>query len=150
MLEVRGLVATTVGGALVGAAAGAVFGVAFWSTSMILASTASPRNLAPQHAAADILLATVCEAVIGAASGGVFGVLLLMAKRGRRIAELRVPRVAMWAAMAGLAALRIGAATWLLAGLGVVLGADIGYRATNAAKHAGELKASPEMIAPPT
>jgi hypothetical protein len=148
--RLRGLLATTFGGAVVGAAAGAVLGVAFWVMSMILAPTMSHRTLAPQHAAAGILLATVWVAIVGAVGGGVFGVLVLMAERGRRIAELPAPRIAMWAAIASMAALRIGGATWPLVGLGAALGAAIGYGATSAAKRAGEAEANPEMIAPPT
>lgn len=51
-----------------------------------------------------IMLATVAVgAIIGAVSGLVFGVLLMLAERNRRISDMRVSRVGLWAALASVA-----------------------------------------------
>lgn len=131
--RVRGLIACIAGGALTGAAAGLALGLAF-----LLVPGPKTITVKPEFPGAVVLLPAVLFALVGAVSGGAFGMLLMLAERGRAIAELRAHRVAVWAAVPSAAALRLAGASWPLVAIGTGVGAGIGAAATLLAKRGAE------------
>jgi hypothetical protein len=127
--RLRGLLAATAGGALVGGAAGAALGLIF-----LLTPGPKVITIVPAFPGAVVLVPALWGAVVGAISGGAFGVLMMLAERGHGILELRAHRVAGWAAIASAGALRLGGASWTLVALVSGLGAGIGAAATLLAK----------------
>ena len=139
--RVRGLLATTIGGMLVGGAAGALLGVIFW-----IAFGAKTPGITPQFPGSVILVPAALCGVVGAVSGAAFGLLLMLAERGRGISDLRASRVAIWAAVASFAALRIvGSWSWFVIALGSALAALIGLGATMLAKRTRQAVATGEI-----
>lgn len=137
--RLRGLLASIAGGAVVGGTAGAALGLVF-----LLAPGPKTITIVPQFPGAVLIVPAVWGTVIGAMSGGAFGVLLMLTERGRGIPELRTYRVAMWAAAASAAALRLGGGSWALVTLGSGVAAGIGAGATLLAKRGAEPAAAGE------
>jgi hypothetical protein len=143
--RLRGLLATIVGGAFVGGAAGTVIGLLF-----LFVPGPKTITVTPQFPGAVLIVPAAWGAAIGALSGGTFGLLLMMAERGRGIDDLRASRVATWAVVASAAALRLGGASWTLVGLGSGLAAGIGIGATLLAKRGRGVAATAEAFPPST
>jgi len=143
--RLRGLLASTAGGALAGGIAGFGLGLIF-----LLVPGPKTITIVPQLPGAVLVVPALWGAVVGALSGAAFGVLLMLAERGRGIADLRAYRVATWAAVASVAALRLGGGSWPLVALGGGLGAAIGAAATWLAKRGAEPVATASIHAPPT
>ena len=142
--RLRGLLAMVTGGAFVGAAAGATFG-------LIILLMPGPKviTVQPRFPGAVVLLPAALLGVIGAVSGGAFGVLLMLAERGRGIENLRAHRVAMWAAVATAPAIRLGGWSWMTVAIGSVVSAAIGAGATWIAKRGAARASSGQLDAPP-
>jgi hypothetical protein len=147
--RLRGLFATTVGGALVGGVVGTVVGLLF-----LLTFGPKTPGITPQFPGSVLIVPAAVFAVVGAASGVVFGGLLMMAERGRGIEDLRASRVALWAAVAAVATFAaqrvVGTASWFVITVGVGLAAGIGFGATRLAKRSRDVVASSEIHPPPT
>jgi hypothetical protein len=142
--RLRGLFASVLGGAIVGVIGGLTIGLLFWLTP-------GPKTItiSPQFPGAVLIVPTLWFAFAGAVSGGAFGTLLMLTERGRSVAELRWYRMAIWAAVPTLGAMRLAGASWPLAAMGVIVGAGIGAGATFLAKR-GVALAAAEIQPPPT
>jgi hypothetical protein len=145
MRRLRGLLATIVGGALVGGASGAGLGLLF-----LLVPGPKTITVTPEFPGSALIVPAIWGAMTGAWSGAAFGALLLLAERGRGIDELRVHRVATWAAIASATAVRLGGWSWTAVALGSGLSAAIGAAATWLAKRNAARVAPGEFNSPPT
>jgi hypothetical protein len=144
--RLRGLLATTIGGALVGGGAGAFVGLVF-----LLAFGSKTPAITPQFPGSVIIVPATLGAIVGAVSGAVFGLLLMLSERGRGVDDLRASRAAILAAVASFAALRfMGTWSWLPIALGTTLAAAIGLGATMLSKRTGDVAASGKINPPPT
>ena len=142
--QLRGLFASVVGGALIGAIAGLAIGLLF-----LLVPGPKTVTISPQFPGAGLLVPTLWFALAGAASGGAFATLLMLTERGRDVAQLRWYRTAIWAAIPTVGALRLAGASWPLAAIGGTVAAGVGAVATLLAKR-GRALAGGEIEPPPT
>lgn len=117
--RLRGLIAMTAGGALVGAIMATLL-------SLIALLIPGQTIVTPQFPGAVVVVPAVLGGVFGAMSGAAFGVLLMLAERGRGIADLQVWRMALWAAVASAAVVGITASSWHVAAVASVIGAAAG------------------------
>lgn len=143
--RLRGLLASIVGGAIAGGAAGAL-----WGLILLLLPEPKEVTVLPAFPGAVLLVPTALGMVVGAISGAAFGVLLMLAERGRGVDELRSYRVAAWAAVPSMIVLRLSGGSWGLAVVGSALAAAIGAAATRLAKRARDSAALEEIGGPPT
>ena len=127
--RLRGLLAMITGGAVVGGIAGVPLGLIF-----LLMPGPKEVTIHPQFPGAVVALPGLLLGVAGAIGGGAFGALFMLAERGRGIDELRVHRVALWAAVASAPAIRLIGRSWTTVALGTVVSAAIGAAATWIAK----------------
>ena len=142
--RLRGLFASVVGGALAGVIGGLALGLLF-----LLVPGPKTITTSPQFPGAVLIVPALWFALAGAVSGGAFAVLLMLTERGRGVAELRLHRMAMWAAVPTIAALRLAGASWPLVAIGGTVGAGIGAAATFLAKREAA-RAAVEIEPPPT
>lgn len=133
------------GGAVAGGVAGTILGLIF-----LLVAGPKEITVTPRFPGAVVVLPALWLALVGAVSGGVFGVLLMLAERGRGIENLRMPRVAMWAALATAPAIRLAGWSWTTVALGSVVSAALGAGATWIAKRGAARTAVGQVEAPPT
>ena len=140
----RGLVGSVVGGTLAGAIGGLAIGLLF-----LLVPGPKTITISPQFPGAVLLVPALWFGLAGALSGGAFAALLMLAERGRGVAELRAYRTAIWAAAPSVAVLRLAGASWLLVTIGGTVAAAIGAAATLVAKRGAEPMAA-EIQPPPT
>jgi hypothetical protein len=141
--RLRGLLASIVGGTVVGAVAGVSIG-------LLVLHLPGTTTITPEFPGAVLVIPAALGAIVGGLSGAAFGTLLMLAERGRGIDDLRAYRVATWAAIASATALRFATTSWPLVALGGGLGAATAAGATWLAKRGAE-KTTPEQInAPPT
>jgi hypothetical protein len=136
--RLRGLLATTLGGTLVGGIAGTLL-------ALVALFVPGPTTVTPHFFGSSIIVPAFLGAVLGALSGATFGLLLMVAERGRRIAELRASRVALWAALASAVAVRLTGTSWSLVVIGSGIGAGVGATATLLAKRAADRDADRSM-----
>jgi hypothetical protein len=139
------LLVAAAGGALVGGALGTA-----WALLAVLLPEPKTITVVPQFPGAVFVVPLVWGAVLGALSGVAFGILLMVAERGRGVAELRPLRLALWAAVASAVALWLGGGSWMLVVLGSAIGAGIGAAATALAKRGAAPAVTEEIHAPPT
>lgn len=128
--RLRSLLLAAAGGAVVGGA----FGTAWSLLAVVLADSNDTITVTPQFPGAVFVVPLVWGALLGALSGGVFALLLMVAERGRGIAQLRPARVALWAAVSAAVTLRLGGGSWTLVALGSAIGAGIAAVGTALAK----------------
>ena len=127
--RLRGLFAAVLGGALSGAIGGLAIGLLF-----LLVPGPKIITISPEFPGAVLLVPALWFGLAGALSGGAFAVLLMLAERGRGVADLRWYRTAIWAAIPTLGALRLAGASWPLVAIGGTVGAGVGAAATLLAK----------------
>lgn len=131
--RLRSLLLAAAGGALVGG----VFGTTWALLAVMVADSNADITVTPNFPGAVFVVPLVWGAMLGAVSGATFGLLLMVAERGRGIAQLRRARVALWAAVSAAVALRLGGGSWALVGIGSVIGAAIGAAGISLAKRGG-------------
>jgi len=133
------------GGALAGGIAGAVLGLLF-----LLLPGPKEVTIRPEFPGAIVVLPALLLSVAGAIGGGGFGVLLMLAERGRNVQNLRVHRVALWAAVASAPAIRLIGWSWTTVALGSIVSAAIGAAAAWIAKRSTAPATAGELDVPPT
>src|SRR6185437_946572 len=126
--RLRGLAVTTIGGAFVGGVTGTVL-------ALIGILTPGQTKPPPEWLGVIFVLAAF-GALFGALGGAAFGMLLMVAERGRVVAELRPWRVGLWAAIASAVAVRLTFNLWTVAALGSGVAAVVATAATFIAKRA--------------
>jgi hypothetical protein len=126
--RLRGLVVTTIGGAFVGGVTGTVL-------ALIGILTPGQTKPLPEWLGVIFVLAAF-GALFGALGGAAFAMLLMVAERGRRVAELRPWRVGLWAAIASAVAVRLTFSLWTVVALGSAVGAVVAAAATFIANRA--------------
>lgn len=128
--RIRGLV----GLGIFSAAAWALVGVAIVSIIQMV----DPPSVDPGERP---LLAAVVFARAGFVAGAMAGVVLAIAERHRRLADLSLPRVALWGALGGLALPFIGAAPRPMMLILAVLGSGSAVAAVALARRAERIDA---------
>lgn len=134
-----------VGGAVAGGVAGATLGLIF-----LLVPGPKEITIRPQFPGAVVVLPALALALAGGIGGGVFGALLMLAERGRGVENLRIRRVAMWAALATAPAIRLTGWSWTTVALGSIVSACVGAAATLIAKRGGARATVRQSDARPT
>ena len=138
--RIRGLLAMVTGGAVAGAVAGATIGLIF-----LLMPGPKEITIQPQFPGAIIVVPALMLAVAGGLGGAAFGTLLILAERGRGVENLRIHRVAMWAALATAPAVRLVGWSWTTVALGSVASAAVGAVATWIAKRGARVAAGTQL-----
>lgn len=133
------------GGAVAGAVAGATFG-------LIVLLMPGPKEITiqPQFPGALVVLPALLLGIAGALGGGTFAALLMLAERGRGVNDVRIPRVAMLAAVASAFAIRFVGWSWTTVALGSIVSAAIATGATWLAKRSAPRAMAEQLRAPPT
>ena len=131
------------GGALAGAVAGATFG-------LIVLLMPGPKEITiqPQFPGALVVLPALLLGIAGALGGGAFAVLVMLAERGRGVSDVRIHRVAVFAAVASASAIRLVGWSWTTVALGSIVSAAIGTGATWLAKRSAARAMLEELHAP--
>ena len=137
--RIRGLLAMVTGGAVAGAVAGATIGLIF-----LLMPGPKEITIQPQFPGAIIVEPALMLEVAGL-GGAAFGTLLILAERGRGVENLRIHRVAMWAALATAPAVRLVGWSWTTVALGSVASAAVGAVATWIAKRGARVAAGTQL-----
>jgi hypothetical protein len=139
--RLRGLAATTIGGAFVGGVTGTV---------LALIGILTPGQTTPPPEWLGVIFVLAAFGVFfGALGGAAFAMLLMVAERGRGFAELRPWRVGLWAAIASAVVVRLTFSLWTVAALGSGVAAVVAAAATFIVKRTADRPIPGSEISPP-